>query len=87
MSIVDSREERVAAEQKLADQPIERIRLDLEFWSLAAHDTVDQVRDAYVALERAKSRHHEAREWVGLLVDELRRRRDVPRGTVSEASA
>lgn len=79
MSITTSREERVAAEAKLAGTPVEVLERDLAYWSVAKVDHSEAYRVAHAARSQAAELYADAETWQELIAAELHRRRETPR--------
>lgn len=79
MSILDSREEVAAAEAQLADASDEQLVTDLQYWTVAAADASADYIELHKRQLAVGTLHSEARNWVELVVAEIRRRRDARR--------
>lgn len=75
MSILDSKTEVTAAEERLSGASVESLTRDLAFWTIASYDAAAD----YLALQEREAAvrrlHAEAQQWVGLIAAELRARR------------
>lgn len=76
MAIHEPRQEKLDAQAKAAAMSPERLREDLAFWSMAAHDARDAIVEAHHAQQSASRRFAEAQDWVETIANELRLRRD-----------
>lgn len=76
MAIHEPRPDKLDAKATAAAMTPERLREDLAFWSMAAHDARDAVVEAHHAQQAASRRFAEAQEWVETIANELRLRRD-----------
>lgn len=76
MSIVDSDEDLELAKVRLSDASDVSLTTDLQFWTVAAYDTSDRYQDIQRQVDAVRRQHHEANTWVGLITQEIRRRRD-----------
>lgn len=81
MSIVDSPADRQEAVQRVAAKTDEALRVDLEYWTLAAFDHVAEYRELTNRQVHLSRLHNEEEAWVGLIVEEIRRRRTPGSGS------
>lgn len=79
MSILDSREEVAQAEAKLAAATDGQLTTDLEYWTIAAYGAAADYVEVHARQAAARQLHAEAEHWVGLLAQEIRKRRDAKR--------
>jgi hypothetical protein len=79
VSILDSREEVAAAEAKLAAASDDQLTADLQYWTVAAYDAAADYVEVHARQAAVRQLHAEAEHWVGLVAQEIRRRRDERR--------
>lgn len=77
MSITDSRADLEAAKERLAGLSAEQLRLDLEYWSVAAMDHQAEATAIASQYHEARRLQDEAGSWAALVLQEIARR---PRG-------
>jgi hypothetical protein len=79
VSILDSREEIAAAEAKLAAASDEQLAVDLRYWTVAAYDAAADYIELQARQAEVRRLHAEAEHWIGLVAQEVRKRRDAKR--------
>lgn len=75
MSIASSKEERLAAVAKLAEQTRPQLRADLEYWSVSKIDHAAAYRQLSEQRAKVGELYQEADAWVDLISEEIHRRR------------
>jgi hypothetical protein len=79
VSIVTSRDERTQAIERIAASSDEVLTRDLVDWTVASVRSADEYHAVGERLGQLRELHAEEETWIGLIADELRRRREAVR--------
>jgi hypothetical protein len=83
MSIVTSRDELEQAKNRLATVSDDVLTRDLVDWTVASFKSAEQYRELVTQQLAVRDLHAEEETWIGLIAEELRRRRTRSRESIS----